>query len=327
MTAGIRHEVASVPSHDGVSALHMERWIPAEVASGDSDPRAIIQIVHGMVEHVGRYARFAESLADLGFVVVGEDHIGHGYTAGADGDLGHMEPGRGMTEILKDMALLAQETRMAYPGVPLIMFGHSMGSFLARAFVVDHPVLADGFILSGTAFRSQLPIKAGRSVARVIGSARGRLYRSEIIERLALGAYSTPFRPNTTPHDWISRDEAVVDAYEADELSGAKFSVGAYAEMFGLLSRICSPDHLSATPDDLPILIISGEKDPVGHMGKGPRELTRRLESCGVADVTLKLYPECRHELLNEQDREVVEQEIIAWIEQHILEPRGRADS
>lgn len=320
MPTEVVHEVASVPSHDGVSGLHIERWIPAGVVSGDHPPRGIIQIVHGMVEHVGRYGRYAQLMAHEGFVVVGEDHVGHGHTANSPEALGHMEPGRGMAEILEDMTLLAQETRMAYPRAPLIMLGHSMGSFLARAFIVDHPGLVDGLILSGTAFRSQLPIRAGRSLARSIGATRGLTYRSELVEKLALGAYSTPFRPNRTPHDWISRNEAAVDEYEADELSGSMFTVGAYSEMFGLLGRVCSTSHLNATPRDLPILIISGDRDPVGHMGSGPRELEKRYREAGVEDVTLELYAGCRHELLNELDHEMVENDVLDWIEGHILE-------
>lgn len=304
----------TVLAADG-TALSVNRWSPDKNVA---PPRAIVQIAHGMAEHSGRYARFAEALTARGLVVYANDHRGHKGTAGTHENSGYFADHDGWDTVVDDMARVMAAARDEHPGLPVVLFGHSMGSFLARAFAVEHGRELTALVLSGTAGDPGIQGAAGARIARLEARLRGRRHRSTLMDKLTFGQYDRAFAPTRTRFDWLSRDAAEVDAYIADEWCGEVFTAGFYVDILGGLARVNSDGYVARTPKQLPILIFSGAKDPVGGNGKGVREVADRYRRLGIEDVTLVLYPDGRHEMLNETNRDEVTGDVIAWIERHL---------
>jgi len=286
-------------------------WTP------EGAPRAVVQIVHGVAEYAGRYDHFARYLAGRGFVVCGEDHLGHGKTVD-DGKFGYFGKKDGWTLVTADVRQLRVLMGGRYPGVPYFLLGHSMGSFLARTCLCAYPGTVDGCILSGTGQEKPALVAGGKALASAICALRGPETVSGLVNQLSLGAYNKQFQPNRTTADWICRDEAVVDAYLKDPFCTFMPTAGMFRDMMGGLQYISSEAALSQMDPSTPVYLFSGDRDPVGSNGAGVKKVYGFFKDHGTHDLTMKLYPGGRHEMLNEINRGEVYADVLAWLEHHI---------
>lgn len=293
-------------------------WIYVPAA----EPKGIVQIIHGYGEHSRRYLHMIVKFMDAGFIVAADDHVGHGKTALENdtwGDWGD----KGCHTMMEDEHRLTELVCEKYPNLPYFLFGHSMGSFIARLYARRFGGGIDGLILSGTAGKNPAA-DLGRALARGVELAKGPRYISDKVYDLANGSFSRAFADARTPVDWLSKDPAVCDAYLQDPLCAFKFTVSAYYELFSMLKECNSAQWYAGMPRKLPILLIAGEKDPVGAMGAGPREVFLGLREAGCNDVTLQLYPQGRHELLNELEKEEVKEDLLEWLEEVMAQVAAR---
>ena len=319
-TAGapVSCEELSFASADGASTIHARIWWPADPAARTA-PRGVVQLVHGMSEHVGRYDAFARFLAERGFVVAADDHIGHGASAAPE-RRGVLPAHGGADALVADehqlRGLLA--TRVA-EGTPYVFFGHSMGSFITRAYLAEHGDGVAAAVICGTGTVPALTSHAANLLARLLSAVRGEDFRSKLIDSMGVGAYA---RQVDSDDDlaWLSVNPDNVAAYRADEACGFMFSVGGYATLTELTARACSLACAQAVPHNLPLLFVSGEEDPVGDMGAGVRKAAELAHQGGSRDVTVRLYKGMRHEILNERNGRRVMEDVLAWIEQHLPE-------
>lgn len=295
----------TVEAHDGAS-LRGYRWLP------EDEPRAIVQIAHGMAEHAARYDAFARDLTAAGYVVYANDHRGHGLTA-APADRGYFADVHGWETVVDDLALFTAQARADFPDLPVVLFGHSMGSLLARTYITRYGDGLAAVILSGTATDPGALGKAGQVIAALESRLRGRRHPSRLMTNLTFGPYNAKFKPARTEFDWLSRDETQVDRYVADPLCGQTFTSGFYVDLLGGLAELQRDAVVVGTPTSLPMLIIAGADDPVG--GSKVTEVGAQLERLGVADVTVKTYPEARHEILNEINRAEVVDDVLSWMD------------
>ncbi|MGD1037037.1 MAG: alpha/beta hydrolase [Roseiarcus sp.] len=284
--------------------IFVRRWAP------DAPPRALVQIAHGLAEHSRRYQDFALALNRARIGVYANDHRGHGYTA-EPGDLGFFAARDGWRLCLEDLWTLARRIAADHPGAPIFFFGHSMGSLMGQSFIADHGEALAGAILSGANGRPPAAAALGRLIARFERLRLSPRGKSALLKKMMFGQFNKPFRPARTDFDWLSRDPAAVDAYVADPLCGFDFSTQLAIDMLGGLAPLLAPETLARIPKALPIYIISGARDPVGA---NLDSLIDAYRGAGLAP-TVRRYPDARHELLNETNREEVEAELIAWIE------------
>ncbi len=279
----------SYKSADGTKIVAY-RWEPESALFN-----AAVQITHGMGEHARRYDHVAQALNDAGFVVYAQDHRGHGAT-GDPADYGNLGEG-GWTALLDDIGLLSEKIRADNPGIPLILLGHSMGSFAVQQYLLDHSADVDGVVLTGTAAIDLLEPALDLDVP------------------LDLTGFNAPFQPARTDYDWLSRDEAIVDAYIADPACGFGIDADSAKVMFAGARRLADPAQLAVIRDSLPVYIAVGEADPVNGGLALLTPLTERLEAAGLTDVTVRIYPGARHEILNETNRDDVIAELNRWLD------------
>ncbi|MDO4553440.1 MAG: alpha/beta hydrolase [Bacillota bacterium] len=302
------------PSVCGGRPLRGLEWRP-----GDGRPKAVVQLVHGIDEHVGRYGGFACFLAEQGFLVVGNDHLGHGRNVNpAAGERFGVFPEKdGWRQVVEDIHALRRQTEEAFPGLPHFLLGHSMGSFLVRTYLLRYSEGLAGAILSGTGWHNALVLELGLLAAKLEAlrlKKYGLTAKSKLLTAISMGGYNKDFSPPRTVFDWLTRDEAIVDEHCKDPLCGHTPSVELFAEMFRALKEIESPAALKKMRKDLPVLLFSGAEDPVGARGKGVEKTYRAFLKAGCEDVTLKLYPEGRHEMLNELNRQEVYNDVLEWM-------------
>ena len=295
----------SYPSHDNASTIRALVWEPDDAARPDFSPRAVVQIVHGMSEHVERYAPFAEFLVGRGFVVCANDHVGHGKTAG-ERDLGHMPLANGADVLVEDVHALREKVCERYPHARHVMFGHSMGSFVTRVYLTRHADGLSAAILCGTGQQPRIQTVAGRVITRLIAQIRGERHVSRFVDSLGAGAYGRAIKDARTDVDWISSDPDVVDEYIADPLCGQPFTVGAYATLASLVADATDARLARRVPKDLPLLFVAGAEDPVGDCGRGVARAVDEYRNAGVRLVEMGIYPGARHEILNEPCRDAV---------------------
>lgn len=300
------------PSSDGIHQCYVHQWLP------EGKPRAVVQIVHGVAEYIERYAPFARYLAEHGFAVVGEDHLGHGKTGTQDSKFGYFARHDGWTLVTADVRRLRELAGEEFPGIPYVLMGHSMGSFLARTFLCRYPGTVDAAILSGTGQEPALTVAFGKLACSLLCRLKGAEHCSDFIYNLSLGAYNKQFEPARTPSDWISRDEAVVDAYRKDPFCSFRPTVSMMRDMMVGLQYIASRRALSQMAKTTPVYIFSGNCDPVGQNGKGVKKVCGFFKNAGCTDVTLKLYPKGRHEMLNEINKDEVWADTLAWLDQKV---------
>ena len=304
-------------SSDGRTKIHGIEWKPE---SGEI--RGILQIVHGMVEFIGRYEEFAEFLTEKGFVVIGNDHLGHGTSIVSKEDYGFFAEKQGNRAVLKDVHHLKRMTEKHYPGVPYFMLGHSMGSFLVRQYLCMNGDGLDGAIVMGTGTQPMAVLQAGKGVCRLMAAFCGWHYRSELVDNMAFGGYNKQFEPARTDKDWLTKEEAIVDRYLADERCTFRFTLNGYYNMFTSIAEASKKENLARMPKDLPVLFVAGSDDPVGNFGKGVEQVRKRFQEAGLADVTWKIYENDRHEILNETDRQTVYEDLGVWLDKHMEAPR-----
>ncbi|MDR1587710.1 MAG: lysophospholipase [Treponema sp.] len=308
-------------SDDG-TRLFLQRWLP-QPENGETKPLAALHIVHGMAEHARRYQRLAEKLSAAGIVVWAADQRGHGKTAdlsvngpGRGGLSGHCADKDGFSRVTRDIVNINEEMRKQYRGLPLFLLGHSWGSFIVQNYIENKGGI-DGCILSGTRGPGGFKMRAGLPLMVFFAAIFGRRKGSLLARAVADGPYNKPFRPNRSSFDWISRDEKEVDAYVNDPCSGYLCSTGFYRDLIAGLCRIHKPELMEKISRDLPIYIFSGSADPVGDMGASPTKLVNAYRSLGIKDLEFVLYPDARHETLNETNREEVMDNLLSWIRRH----------
>lgn len=295
-------------SSDKKTTIHAVEWTTR------NKPKAILQIAHGMAEHIMRYDYFARYLNKNGILVCGNDHIGHGKSAASEDDLGYFTPEDGHFKVVDDMHKLNQLEKKKYPGVPYFLLGHSMGSFMAREYCMRYGKTINGAIIMGT---GQQP-KALLGFVKLLCSGQAKLkgwhYRSTSINKMAFGAYNKRFQPIKTGNEWLTKNVEIQKVYKDDPLSGYTFTLNGFYNLFDVMSYVENNANISKVPKKLPILIVSGQDDPVGSYGKGPLLVRDGFKNAGVRDVNMKLYENDRHEILNEDNQIEVFDDIIKWI-------------
>lgn len=298
------------PSFDGRSSIHAIVWTPY------AQPIGILQLIHGMSEHIERYDPFARFMAERGFVVCGHDHIGHGKSVPSKDDLGHMPVENGADVLVEDADTLRSIMERAYgTQLPYFAFGHSMGSFTLRVYLTRHGEGLAGAILCGTGQKPRIASLAGNVLSRVGSVLHGERAQSEMIHSLADGAFSRAIKDPCTEFDWISASRENVDDYIADELNGFPFTLGGYASLTELTYLAADLEAAKRIPHDLPLLFIAGADDPVGDMGRGVRAAADMVRAAGAVDVEVILYDGMRHEILNEKESMAVFQDVLHWVQ------------
>ena len=294
------------PSSDGEHQVHAVLWLPEE-----GSPKAVVQIVHGICEYALRYEDFALFLTGHGYAVAGSDHLGHGLTARGPEEYGYFTDWFQLTRDVRTLRTLMGER---FPGIPYFLLGHSMGSFQARTYLIDYPGTLDGCILSGTGQENALTVAFGKFVTSL-----GDPHKvNKLFLNLSLGAYNKKFAPNRTTADWVSRDEALVDKYLADPLCNFRTTAGMNHAMMVGLQYIADKKNLAKMDPDTPVALFSGDADPVGGMGKGVKTVHGFFREAGCKDLTMKLYPGARHEILNEINREEAYADILGWLDARV---------
>lgn len=298
-------------SSDGHTQLHGAQWTPA-----DREPIAVLQIAHGVAEHILRYDDFARYLNDRGILVAGHDHLGHGKSLPEGGTPVYFGDGSTWETVVDDIHLLHDRLREQYPDLPILLMGHSMGSFLSRSYLIRYPGTVDAAIIMGTGWQPEMTIRGGLLLAGILSGLKGPDAVSKLVTNMAFGAYNKAFgdKPRT-PNDWLSADTDNVDRYMADPLCGADATVGLFRQMLHGIRFNQRQSHLRQMDREIPVLFVAGDKDPVGSCGKGVRQTYDAFRAAGMRDCTLKLYPGLRHEILNEKAYTAdITKNIEAWL-------------
>lgn len=277
----------------------------------DGDIRGIFHLVHGMTEYIGRYEPLLSSLASAGYLCCGFDNLGHGNTAREE-DLGFIASKDGWQYMVDDVKLFADSVKAEYPNLPYILMGHSMGSFITRVAVARYPEIADKYICCGTAGKNPAA-GVGLMLCNIIKAFRGERAISPFLENIAFGSYNKRF-DGDTKYEWLTKDREIIEKYAADKLCTFHFTVSAMRDLMTLLKLCNSKKCFNDTKNDLPILLIAGDKDPVGNYGKGVKEVYHNFKAAGKEDATIFLYENCRHEIHNDTCREQMTEDILKFI-------------
>lgn len=283
-------------SSDGVHSIAYTVFTP------DTEPLGVVQISHGMCEYFGRYKPMAEYLTERGFVVCGNDHLGHGDSVNDESELGWFGGRDGWQNAVEDLHSLTLLMKEKYPELPYFMFGHSMGSFLARAYATRHGKKLDGAVFCGTSGG----IKGAPALLSLVDSlitVHGSKYRSETVDKLAFGAYNAKISDSDNRYDWISRDKEVVERFAADPKCNFTFTLNGFDNLARVLWYVSDDKWFESYPKALPTYLLAGNADPVGNYGKGVLKVYRRL-SAADCNVEMKIYDGARHELMNEFNKD-----------------------
>ena len=295
----------------GGGKIHGCRWTP------NGEIKAIVQFVHGIAEYVERYDDFAEFLNTKGILVVAEDHMGHGKSICEKTPVGCFSGGWQMA--VDDSYRLLKDTMKEFPGVPFILFGHSMGSFMARTVLAKYPDSGiTAAIICGSAWMPGAVIGAGKAVATLVCKKNGANEPSQLLQNIMFGSYNKKIEHPRTACDWLTRDRNIVAAYVADPLCGFVPSAGLVRAMMDGLQYIQYPKNLDAMDKDLPVFFVAGGDDPVGGYGAGVEQAAEQFRKHGMKHVDVKIYPLCRHEIHNEINKQEVYNDVASWIEKHI---------
>ena len=299
-------------SSTGMNRIRARKYLP------DGEPKAIVQIAHGIAEHIERYGEFMEFLAGNGYIVVANDHLGHGKSINGPEDLGFFAARDGWNYVLRDMEKLHDRTAKEHPGLPYVMFGHSMGSFLTRTYLIKYPGKYDAAILSGTGHQAKAMVLGGYAMASAAVKLYGPRKIGEKLNGIAFGAYNKGFENPRTAFDWLTRVDAEVDKYIADPLCGFVATVSLFRDMMGGIKFITDQKNINTMSRTQPVYFMSGDCDPVGDNGKGVERAYKAFCDAGLHDVMIRLYPGGRHEMLNEVNKYDGYQDILAWLTEKV---------
>lgn len=302
-----KYKVTGIKAKDGY-LIYLYTW------ENVKEPRGVVQIFHGMAEHAMRYGDFADYLNRQGYVVGASDHRGHGETAKgveALGDIGE----DGFDKIVEDGYEINKRIKKMYPDLPILLFGHSFGSFIAQAYFFQYGKSIEALILSGSAFMKGIPVKLGKGIASLQKNLYGGKKKSHLLDNLTFGRYNKRIDNPISKFSWLSRDEREVKKYEEDPLCGTIFPTVFYYYFFDGLLKLYQRKDVGEISKALPILLVSGEEDPVGAYGKLVKDLHKFYLDIGMEDTSIKLYEGARHELLHEINKEEVYKDILKWIE------------
>ena len=300
-----------IASTDSKNNLNVIIW------ETEKEPIGVLQIVHGMAEYIDRYDNFAKYMTEHGFNVIGHDHLGHGHSVSDEHDYGFFAEENGDKIIIEDMHSVTQYSREKWEELPNFILGHSMGSFCLRQYLTKYSNDVFGAIIMGTGWIPSAAALLGKTIATNTCKSKGSHTVNPLLIKLTLEPYNKPFAPARTNCDWLSRDEKQVDLYVNDKLCGFDFTAGAYKDFFTILEKIAKNRQLIGMRKSLPILITSGSVDPVGGK-KACEKLNAQYKRCGIDDVTLKLWENDRHEILNELDKSDVYRYIYNWLKSKI---------
>lgn len=299
-------------SSNGKNQIRARECLP------DGEPRAIIQIAHGIAEHIERYNDFMRFLAENGFIAVGNDHLGHGKSYEKEEDKGIFDDQNGWSYVVMDMDRLRTSMRKRYPDLPYVFFGHSMGSFLTRTYLIDYPEKYDAAIISGTGNQALPMVLAGYGMAELLVKLKGARASGDVLNNIAFGAYCDKIESPRTPFDWLSRDNETVDKYIADPNCGFVAKLSLYRDMMGGIKYIINQKNIDKMNKDRPIYFMSGKDDPVGDYGVGVEKAYNAFCKAGLRDVMIRLYPGGRHEMLNEINKADVYKDILNWLNEKL---------
>lgn len=295
----------------GAGKIHACIWY------GEEKPKAVVQIVHGIAEHIMRYEEYAEYLVEKGYAVVGEDHMGHGGSVSKKDTLGYFQGG--WYAAVDDTVKLMGLARERFGDVPYFLFGHSMGSFMARTILAKYPESGiAGCVICGTGWQSEALLAVSIPTAKLICKREGEKTPSALLKQLAFGSYNNRVEHKRTDCDWLTRDDRTVNAYIADPLCGFTASAGLMRDMLTGIAYIQTKEALGAMNKQTPCFFIAGGDDPVGEYGKGVRNAAEAFKKAGMESVSTRIYPLCRHEILNEINREEVYEDVLEWMEKLI---------
>lgn len=322
----MRKEEFYFDSRDGETRIHAIQWIP------EKEPVCILQIVHGMAEYIGRYERLAVWLAEKGILVTGEDHLGHGLSLygeapDANHPLGYFCSHDPATVVVRDVHRLKKTVQEQYPGVPYLIMGHSMGSFILRNYLCRYGNGIDGAIIMGTGMQPRPLVKFAKGLTKVLCAIQGRKHKSGLVNAVAFGSYNKRIAHPISRMDWLSCDEGEVRKYLEDPLCGFTFTLNGFETLFELIDRLYDREYLRKMPMELPVLFLAGGDDPVGDYGAAVDKVAASFGALGMRHVECKIYPGKRHELVNENGREEVDANILAWAEKTTAMIREKADA
>jgi len=289
--------------------IHVYEWLP------ETEIKGVLQIAHGMAEQASRYAYLAEFLTNKGYAVYANDHRGHGKTAGSVEKLGFFAENDGYNLVMEDMHHLTNEINNRNPEKPVFLLGHSMGSFFSRYYITKYSGKIKGVIISGTAGDPGLLGTIGGFINKIVILFNGKKKQSPLMTKLSFGEFNKPFKPNRTEYDWLSTDNEQVDKYINDPYCGTIFTNGFFKDLLKLVSIVNSEENISKINKNLPVFFLSGAKDPVGADGKGVKEIHEKFKNTGIKNISIKLYENKRHEMLNETNKEEVYTDIFNFME------------
>lgn len=301
-------------SRDNRSRIHAVRYIPE-----DQKPVCVVQIAHGMAEYVERYEEFARFLTDRGCVVTGNDHLGHGKSVGDDKLYGYFCEQDPATVVVRDVHRLKKMTQQEFPGLPYVIIGHSMGSFILRNYLTMYGTGIAGAVIMSTGYRTVSSMRMLKFVIQIQKLFLGARHVSRFCDKVSFGGFNQRISDAKTEYDWLCKDEEIVRRYKEDPLCGNIFTLNGFQTLTELILRANDPKRLRKIPAELPLMVISGDADPLGEYGQGIPKVCDALRSAGVKDVEMRLYETGRHELLNEPERAQIMEEIFDWIRRHCL--------
>lgn len=297
-------------SNDGKSRIHAVEWVP------ENRPKAILQLVHGMAEHIERYGEFATFMAEHGYLVVGDNHLGHGKSVPENGQKGYFCDGDAASVLVRDEHKLHEVVEGEYPGIPYFILGHSMGSFITRNYLTEYGHEVQGAVIMGTGMQSRTLLGLSKTLAKAEKLFKGDRHVSTFIDKLAFGGYYKKIPGHTMKNEWLTSNLDAVQKYNDDPDCGFTFTVNGFSTLFELIWRLHDEERLGRIPRNLPMLFVSGADDPVGNYGKGVKQAVRTVQKAGVRDVTMKLYPGGRHEILNDREHEEVYEDVLSFYEE-----------
>ncbi|NLL78240.1 MAG: alpha/beta hydrolase [Clostridiales bacterium] len=305
----VKREEFWYDSRDEQTKIHAVRWVPA-----CEKKKAVVQLVHGMTEHVMRYDAFAQFLAEQGILVVANDHLGHGLSRRADMPYGYFCRRDPATVVVRDVHRLKKITQENNPGVPYIILGHSMGSFILRNYLSRYGTGIQGAVIVGTGHPSAIKVNFGLIFARIQSLIFGQKHVAKLLDSIIFSGYNAKSGQNRTESDWLNSQSEEVDLYRDDPMCGYTFTLNGFITLFTLIKRACGKEAFKKVPADLPVLFLSGKEDPVGGCGKEVERAYGSFCDREMTEVSCKLYEGGRHEILREKNKDEVFADILEFI-------------